>query len=73
MIYHVIVKPNSRKQPAVVETDEGLTVYVRAKAVDGAANKELIEILAKHFGVPKTCVSIRRGGASRHKTIEIVI
>jgi uncharacterized protein (TIGR00251 family) len=72
MIYHIIVKPNSRKSPPVAETADGLVVHVRAKAVDGAANKELIETLAEYFGVPKTRVVIRRGGASRYKTIEII-
>jgi uncharacterized protein (TIGR00251 family) len=72
VIYHIIVKPNLRKEPAVVETVDGLVVHVRAKAVDGAANKELVETLAEHFGVPKTRVVIRRGGAGRYKTIEII-
>jgi uncharacterized protein (TIGR00251 family) len=67
-----MVRPNSRKSPPVVETADGLVVCVRAKAVDDAANKELVETLAEHFGVPKTRVVIRRGGTSRHKTIEII-
>jgi uncharacterized protein (TIGR00251 family) len=71
MIHPIIVKPNSRKLPAVVETDEGLTVHGRAKAVDGAANKELVETLAKYFEISKTQITIKRGATSRYKTIEI--
>lgn len=71
MIYHIVVKPNSHKKPSVIETDDGLIVHVRAKAVDGAANKELIETLAKYFSVPKTRIVIKRGATSRHKTIEV--
>jgi uncharacterized protein (TIGR00251 family) len=72
MIYHVVVKPNSHKNPAVIGTAEELTVHVRSKAVDGAANRELVKTLAKHFGVPKTCISIKHGSTSRHKTIKII-
>ncbi|MDR1196907.1 MAG: DUF167 domain-containing protein [Candidatus Nomurabacteria bacterium] len=71
MLYHITVKPNSRKGPAVVEGEDGLTVYVRAKAIDGAANQELVEVLAKHFAAPKTRITIKRGATGRHKTIEI--
>jgi uncharacterized protein (TIGR00251 family) len=72
MIYHIIVKPNSHKGPAVAKGEDGLTVYVRAKAVDGAANQELVEVLAKHFAVPKTRIVIKRGTTGRHKTIEVL-
>jgi uncharacterized protein (TIGR00251 family) len=72
MIYHIIVKPNSRKSSSVVETADGLIVHVRAKVVDGAANKELIETLSRYFDVPKTRVVIRRGHTGRYKTIEII-
>jgi uncharacterized protein (TIGR00251 family) len=72
MIYHLLVKPNSRRAPLVKQTSDGLAVYVRAKAVDGAANRELVVSLAEHFGVPKTRVIIRHGSNSRHKTVEVV-
>lgn len=70
--YSVIAKPNSRKGP-LVEIDEAgtLTVFVRERAVDGAANDGLILALAKHFGVPKSRVSVVRGHGSRHKIVEI--
>jgi uncharacterized protein (TIGR00251 family) len=71
MIYHIAVKPNSRKQPTVVETDSGLIVHVRAKAVDRAANKELIKTLSEHFKIPKTRIVIKRGATGRYKTIEV--
>jgi uncharacterized protein YggU (UPF0235/DUF167 family) len=39
--------------------------------VDGAANSELIALLAAHFGVPRASVSIRAGGAGRSKWVDI--
>lgn len=71
MAYAVIVKPGSR-QEKIIETAPGeLTVYLRAKAHDGEANAALIKALSKHFGVPKTSITIARGAKSRHKQIEI--
>jgi uncharacterized protein YggU (UPF0235/DUF167 family) len=67
----ITVKPNSKKGPLTEESDDGLIIYLRERAVDGAANKALVELLAKHFGVAKTRVAIKRGLASKHKTVVI--
>lgn len=49
-----------------------LTVYLREKPVDGAANAALIKLLAAHFHVAKSCVIIKSGATSRHKLVEIL-
>ncbi len=49
-----------------------LTVYLREKPVDGAANAALIKLLAEYFCVAKSCVVIKCGASSRHKLIEIL-
>lgn len=68
----VLVKPGSKKGPLVEPNDNGgLTLFVRAKAVDGAANKAVIALLAKHYGVAKSQVTIMRGNTSRHKVVEV--
>ena len=52
MRYTLFVKPGTKKGPLVEVAESGeITVYVRERAVDGAANKAVIELLAKHFGV----------------------
>lgn len=51
---------------------KNLTVYLREKPVDGAANAALIKILAERFHVAKSCVVIKSGASSRHKLIEIL-
>lgn len=66
----VRVVPNAKKAK-VEETDNGLKVWVDAPAVEGKANKRLIEILAKHFGVKKGAIRIVRGEKSREKVVEI--
>jgi len=69
--YSVHVKPGSRKGPLVEVDAERLTVFVRERAVDGAANDGVIRALAAHFGVPPREVTILRGHASRHKRVEV--
>ena len=67
----VFVKPYSKKGDLVEVAPEGLIVFLRAKAVDGAANQALIKVLAGHFGVAKNCVTIVAGQRSRHKIVEV--
>lgn len=69
------VKPGSRKGP-LVEALEGdpaasLTVFVRERAVDGAANAGVVEALAAHYDVPRSRVRILRGESSRVKRVRI--
>ncbi len=73
MIYAVYVKPNSKKGPLVIADGDRLTVYLRAKPVYGAANTALIKLLAEHFGVHRSQISIKTGQTSRHKLIELDI
>ena len=65
------VKPGSSKGPLVESDDEGLVVFVREKAIDGAANEGVIKLLADHFDVPKSRVRVVRGHTARIKQVEI--
>jgi len=71
----VRVKPGSRKGPLVEETEDdpaaSVTVYVRERAVDGAANAGVVAALAAHFGVARSRVTILRGESSRIKRVRI--
>lgn len=67
----VKVKPNSKKQAIAESTDGILTVHLKSPPVDGKANKELIEVLAKQFDVPKSQIRIKSGLSSRIKLVEI--
>jgi len=64
------VVPNAKKN-RIVEELSRLKVYVTAPAVDGKANKALIESLADHFGIKKKDISILFGEKSRDKIIGI--
>lgn len=67
----VKVKPNSKKQAIVEEEDGSLTVHLKSPPVDGKANKELIELLAKKFNVPKSSITIQLGLSGRNKLVNI--
>jgi hypothetical protein len=70
--YTICVKPGSKKGP-LVEADKfgELVVYVQERAVGGKANQAAIELLAKHFDVPKSKIQITRGHTGRTKIIRI--
>lgn len=48
-----------------------LEVRVAAAPADGAANQELIRLLAKALGLPKSSVGIGSGETARLKRIEL--
>jgi uncharacterized protein (TIGR00251 family) len=67
----VKVKPNCQKQHIEESTDGCLTVHLKSPPVDGKANKELIELLAKKFNVSKSQIRIKSGLSSKTKLIVI--
>lgn len=68
----VTVKPGSRKGPLVETAPDGtVTVYVREPATEGRANKAVGEVIARHLGVPKSCVSLIGGATARVKRFRI--
>jgi uncharacterized protein len=72
MILTVHVKPNS-KETSIVGWRDGQTLILKLKspAIEGKANRELIEFLSKHLKVPKTHILLKRGQGSRVKHIEL--
>ena len=58
--------------PGIAGTRDGaLLVRLHSPPVEGAANNELIAVIAKTFGVPKRDVSIVTGERSKLKRVEI--
>jgi uncharacterized protein (TIGR00251 family) len=48
-----------------------IKVSLTAPPVEGAANKALVEFLAKKLGVPKSALSLVSGETSRHKVLRV--
>ncbi len=71
LIFSVRVVPRASKSEIVGEMDGVLKVRIASPPVDGAANAELIKVLAKQFGVPKSAVEITAGQTAKIKQIKI--
>lgn len=63
---------NAPKAEIIPIAPDQLKVKLVQQPEKGKANRELIELLAGHYGVAKSCVHIIRGEHSRDKVIEII-
>lgn len=71
-ILEIQVKPNARRQ-RIEKTEAGLWIaHLQSPPVDGKANQELIELLAKALGIPKSRLQLKAGSRSRRKLIEVL-
>jgi uncharacterized protein (TIGR00251 family) len=70
MKIQVKVKPNSRTEEVSQESDSFI-VKVKEPAREGKANQAVIKLLAEHFGVPKSRVTILSGFSSKNKVVEV--
>jgi len=71
LIFTARVVPRASKSEIVGELDGALKIRIAAPPVDGAANAELIKLLAKTFEVSKSDVEITSGQSSKTKQIKI--
>jgi len=67
----VRVVPRAARAGLAGIRDNALLVRLNAAPVEGAANAELIEVLADTLGVARRAVSISSGERSRRKTVLI--
>ena len=68
----VRVAPKSSKSLLEKQPDGNFKAWLRAAPEKGKANDELVGLVAGHFGVKKSQVSIAAGGKSREKTMDII-
>lgn len=68
----VTVKPNARSAAITRLSATEYRVTVREPAHEGSANEGLIDLLARHFVVPRSKIAIVRGHTSRRKIIELL-
>ena len=71
LIFKVRVVPRASRSELVGEHDGALRVRIAAPPVDGAANDELLRLLARAFDVPRSAVDIIAGHAAKLKTVSI--
>lgn len=66
----VVARPASKVTGITIENGI-VTVRVRARAVEGAANDAIVEALAERLCLAKSRVSIERGEHARRKRVRI--
>jgi len=69
-IIQVKVKPNARVS-SLREQGGTWIAQVKAPPVDGKANAALVELIAEHFGVSKSKVTIKSGLSGRLKRVQV--
>jgi uncharacterized protein (TIGR00251 family) len=67
----VYVAPRSARDEVVGVHNGELKVALSAPPVEGAANRALVEYMAKRLGISKSAVRLVSGETSRHKTLNI--
>jgi uncharacterized protein (TIGR00251 family) len=71
MVIRIKVKPNSRTSALAQLPDGSWVAQIKAPAIEGRANKELIALVAEHFQCVKAEVSITHGASGRLKLVRI--
>ncbi len=64
----VKAQPNSSKNKIAGKYGESLKINIKAPAVEGAANKELVKFISKEFKIPKSEIEIK-GETSKRKIL----
>jgi len=60
----------SKNEFCEVYGDDTIKIRIKAPAVEGAANKELVKFLSKTFKVPKSAIRFKSGEQSKIKVVE---
>jgi uncharacterized protein (TIGR00251 family) len=66
-------QPNASRSEFAQVMDEAIKVRIKAPAVEGAANKELLRFLSKSFKVAKSDIVFKSGERSKIKIVEFPI
>ncbi|RJQ72783.1 MAG: DUF167 domain-containing protein [Desulfobacteraceae bacterium] len=69
LTFWVLVQPRGSKKAVMGHHQKALKIKLTAPPVDGAANQQCIEVLAKALDRPKSTLTIVGGHTSRRKQI----
>jgi len=70
-IIQLKVQPRASREKVVKVSSEEYKVYTTKPALDGKANKAIIELLAEFLGVKRYNIKMIRGEKTRNKIVEI--
>jgi len=71
VLLNIRVVPRASKSEIVGEHGEALRVRISAPPINGAANAEVIRLLAKTLGISRSDVAIVSGQTSKAKQLRI--
>lgn len=71
MRVNVRVIPRAKINRVEVQPDGTLRVHTTTAPTDGKATADVVKMLARHYGAPKTGIKLIRGETSRDKVFEI--
>ena len=71
LTFTVRIVPRASRSEIAGEYNGALRIRIAAPPVDGAANRELIRLLAKSFKLPQNAVAIVSGAGSKSKIVHI--
>ena len=72
LTFKIKAQPNSSKNKIAGIYGDAIKINIKAPAVEGAANKELIKFLSKQFKISKSDINIK-GETSKQKFITLPI
>jgi len=73
VIFFIKAQPNSSKNKIAGIYGDSLKINIKAPAVEGAANRELVKFLSKTFKIPKSEIVFLSGETSKRKAIKFPV
>lgn len=67
----VKVRPGTSRTGIIRSEGDAVVIALNAPPEKGKANQELVRLIARIADVPRSAVTIVRGGAARHKLVSI--
>jgi uncharacterized protein (TIGR00251 family) len=71
LTFAVRIVPRASRSEIAGEYNGALRIRIAAPPVEGAANRELVRLLAKSFKLPQNAVEIVSGAGSKNKIVRI--
>lgn len=70
-VLQIKAKPNSRVSALTQQPDGTWLAQLKSPPVDGKANAELVALVARQFGCPRSAVAIKTGAGSKLKRVSV--
>jgi uncharacterized protein (TIGR00251 family) len=72
ILINIKVEPRSSRAGIQGAMGDSIKVKLTSAPVDGEANRQLVELIAKEFGIRKSAVKIVKGFNSKHKIVKLL-